>query len=125
MTDDLNHAADCLADLLTLENDALAALDLPRAGAMVADKQAAIDSFTRLHMLTPDAPESRGIVERLQPLATRNRDLLERALLVQSQVIGIVARAMPRAGHAGGRYGADGEMAAPRRAIPVAIAARV
>ena len=45
MSTELIAAAGLLADTLTAENAALTALDLPRAAAMLADKQRAVTGF--------------------------------------------------------------------------------
>jgi hypothetical protein len=96
MSQALIAAANQLADTLAAENAALAALDLPRAGAMLADKQSAVAGFLAA-CEAQDAATWNAVTEpmarRLQALSQENRALLERALAVQSRVIGVIARA--------------------------------
>lgn len=100
MTNDLIAAGTVLADTLTEENAALAALDLPRAVGMLADKQRAAAGFVAAQAV-PMAAAQRDVAERLarrlQALAAENRALLERAMIVQGRVIGVIARAADRA----------------------------
>jgi len=123
MTEDLATAAARLADILAAENAALIALDLPRAGAMLAAKAKAVDAFAAARVNTGRA--SRGVgtaaAERLRALAEENQRLLENAITVQGRVIGIVARALRRAlsDPVATRYGAQGRTALAR---PTALA---
>ena len=100
MSPDLIDAAIRLADALVRENQALAALDLPRAASMLADKQRAADAFFAAQTLladgTPAEPNAaaRDVAARLGTLAEENRRLLERAIAVQGRVIGTLARAV-------------------------------
>lgn len=55
MSDVLLFAATRLADLLAQENAALATLDLPRAAALLADKQAAAERFAAVRSATTAA----------------------------------------------------------------------
>jgi hypothetical protein len=110
MTNDLIAAASLLADTLTAENAALVALDLPRAAAMLVDKQRAATAFiaaqaTPITAAQRDATEQLG--RRLQSLATENRTLLERAIAVQGRVMSVIAHAAaPEIAPSG--YGAQG-----------------
>ena len=116
MTDDFTTAADRLAEVLATENAALAELDLPRAGAMLAAKTTAADAFVAAHAAFQRDPQ--GAVpgtrllglERLRALVEEYQLRLATAIKVQSRVIGIIARALPRAMHdpAASRYGAQG-----------------
>jgi hypothetical protein len=122
MTDDFTTAAARLADVLAAENAALAALDLPRAGAMLAEKTRAADAFVAAHALSRGLPNAGGAAPaRLGSLVAENQRLLEQAIIVQRRVIGIIARALPRALRDSGtaRYGAQGRVASAR---PVAVA---
>jgi hypothetical protein len=118
MTTEMIAVADRLADMLIEENAALAALDLPRAASMLADKQRAVAGFLV-------AREARGtamphammepLARRLQSLSQDNRTLLERAIAVQTRVIGVIARAaVPTVAPAGySARGAIGHLARP------------
>ncbi len=127
MIEDLATAAARLAEVLAAENAALAALDLPRAGAMLAEKTSAADAFIAAHRAFHRSAGDAGAVApvRLRALAAENQLLLERAITVQGRVIGIIARALPRAlrDPAATRYGAQGR-AAPARPAAVAVSAR-
>jgi len=127
MTEDLATAADRLAEVLAAENAALAALDLPRAGAMLAEKTHAADAYiaaeqaSRGNIAIVDA----AVLARLRTLVAENQRLLQQAMTVQGRVIGIIARAVSRAlrDPVATRYGAQGR-AAPTRLSAVAISAR-
>lgn len=131
MTPDLIEAAVALADTLAQENRALTALDLPAAVALLADKHRAADAFAaahaRLQAGTSIAPEQRLLAgqtaARLRDLAEQNRLLLERAIRVQSRVIGLLTRGVPRALTRAPRYNAGGSFA-PSSMPPVALSAR-
>jgi hypothetical protein len=96
MSKELIAAASLLADMLAEENAALAALDLPRAAAMLADKQRVVAGFLAARdaqsVAMPDAVIE-PLARRLQSLSQENRTLLERAIAVQGRVIGVIARA--------------------------------
>jgi len=127
MTDALADAAARLAEVLTAENAALAALDLPRAGAMLAEKTRAADAFVAaqqaFHGKMPNADAATPM--RLRALAAENQVLLQRAITAQGRVIGVIARAVSRATRdpVTTRYGAHGR-AAPTRLSAVAVSAR-
>ena len=134
MIQTLIAAATRLADTIEQENAALTALDLPRAAAMVAAKQLAAEEFTAAKTVVEQAgvPPLRGeprrameqALRRLAPLAEANRALLQRAITVQDRVIGVIARAMPRAAmQQAPRYGSHGEMARTGRPPAIAISA--
>jgi hypothetical protein len=133
MIEDLATAADRLAEVLATENAALAALDLPRAGAMLAAKTHATDAFLAAHHANhagrAGPASSRGAgaatMVRLRALIEANQRLLAHAIAVQGRVIGIIARALPRAlrDPTATRYGAQGR-AAPVRLAAVAVSAR-
>ncbi len=103
--------AQALADLLTRENAALAALDFAAATALLTAKEAAVAEALAAGALPPD----------LAPLIAENRRRLEHALQVQRRVLGMMARAVPQA--PAQRYGASGSLAAARSA-PVLVSAR-
>ncbi|MBV8458150.1 MAG: hypothetical protein JO122_16215 [Acetobacteraceae bacterium] len=93
-----------LAEVLEAENAALRALDFPRVTALLEEKRRALAMLGR--MGAPATP----VLGRLQQTAKENRELLERAVLIQGRIIGIVLQAAvpkPR-GYAAGGYAARG-----------------
>ena len=126
MSTELIAAAGRLADMLIEENSALAALDLPRAASMLADKQRAVAGLLAARdaqgtMTTSATMEP--LARRLQSLSQENRTLLERAIAVQGRVIGIVARAAaPRVAASG--YSAHGTLGHNARPTAFALCAR-
>jgi hypothetical protein len=118
MNDSLFAAAARLADLLAQENAALAALDLPRATALLADKQDAARSFARAQQAAPAGGSASPALVRLRVEAEQNRRLLERGILIQGEVIGLIAAALPK-GAGPLRYAATG--APMRGGQPVAF----
>jgi flagellar biosynthesis/type III secretory pathway chaperone len=126
MTKEMIAAASVLADALAEENAALAALDLPRAASMLADKQRAVAGFLATRDAQGGAMQHAMIeplVRRLQSLSQENRTLLERAIAVQGRVIGVIARAaaptVPSAG-----YTARGATGYSTRPMAFALSAR-
>src|ERR1035441_5457392 len=99
MTEDLTAAAVRLTEVLAAENAALAAVDLPRAGAMLAEKTRAADAFVAARAASHGALSGArpAMLERLRDLVEENQRLLDVAIKVQGRVIGIIARALPRA----------------------------
>ncbi|HXA22235.1 MAG TPA: hypothetical protein VNW90_08040 [Acetobacteraceae bacterium] len=126
MSQELIAAARLLADTLAEENVALTALDLPRAGSMLADKQRAVTGFLTACGAERTATLNATIAplaQRLQSLSEENRTLLERAIAVQGRVIGIVARAAaPRVAASG--YSAQGTLGHHARPTAFALCAR-
>lgn len=122
MMDTLILAGQRLAEALRAENEALAALDLPRAAGLADGKIAASDAFAAAyaaqakHGAAPEGPvrEAAAILaRRLDELGQENRRLLERAVALQSRVIEtIAAAAAPRAAMPG--YAPAGRAAAYR-----------
>jgi hypothetical protein len=126
MSQELIAAANLLADTLTAENAALAALDLPRAGAMLADKQRAVAGFLAARDAQGAAMQDavfEPLARRLQSLSQENRTLLERAIAVQGRVIGVIARAAAPA-VARSRYSAHGIAGHTARPAAFALSAR-
>jgi hypothetical protein len=124
----LVEAAVRLADVLARENAALAALDLSRAAAMLAEKQDAASVFAlaweRAHPAGANGVEILSLARRLDTAVAENRRLLERGIAVQGRVLAVVARAVPSALAAEApRYGAGGRQPAPPRA-PLALSLR-
>ncbi len=124
--------AESLAALLVEENAALAALDLPRAAAMLRDKQRAAEALATARPLAITAlidaaqqREAAALGLRLAALAAENRRLLERAIAVQAKVIEIIARAGRRdIARRAAVYGARGTPISGARPPAMAISAR-
>jgi len=117
MSMDLIAAATHLADTLAEENAALAALDLPRAVAMLPHKQQAVAAFTTA---LASGGGTELVAQRLRSLVFENKALLERAIAAQGRVIAVFARAAappPRYGASRGRYCGG-------RPVPFALAAQ-
>jgi len=117
MTPDLVAAANTLADLLARENAALKRLDFPAAMALVPAKEAALLGVTNGRTPAPAVsrdPATLALGRRISGLVAENRLLLERAIAVQTRVVGIIVRAAtpPRAA---AQYAANGFKSAPRR----------
>ena len=93
MSDNLMSVGANLAATLEEENAALAALDFPRVGAMLARKQRALADMAAMRA-TPQAPDgAERMARRLQGLALENKRLLEHAIAAQDRVIGVIAQA--------------------------------
>jgi flagellar biosynthesis/type III secretory pathway chaperone len=126
MSNALIASASLLADTLAEENAALRALDLPRAAAMLPDKQRAAAGFMAAQAETIEAAQTeaaKSLVLRLQSLAQDNRLLLERAIAVQGRVIEVAARAaIPSVAPAG--YSAHGKPCQAHRPTAFALSAR-
>lgn len=112
MMDVLILAGQRLAEALRAENEALAALDLGRAGTLASGKIAASDAFAAAyaaqmkHGTAPDGPVRQAaalLTRRLDELGQENRRLLERAVSLQARVIETIAgAALPKPGTVGG-----------------------
>ncbi|HBK07530.1 MAG TPA: hypothetical protein DDZ81_17040 [Acetobacteraceae bacterium] len=115
MTD--NPAA-LLADVLARENEALARVDYAAATALIGAKETALAALTQ----GPKPPAEH--LQHLGELAQTNRELLERAIAVQTSVVRIVARACaPPTTTA--HYSRNGTEAPRQRAGALALSARV
>jgi hypothetical protein len=120
MKTELVDAAEHLADTLTQENAALAALDLKRAGAMLAVKERAVAEFTvALAGMSLDEAD-RPWASRLRSLTDENKTLLERAMAAQGRVMAVFAQAVARQSG----YGGPRPRASAERPIPFALAAQ-
>jgi len=129
MIDRLTAAAGRLADVLTRENAALAAFDLTGAAGMLPEKRDAARTFDELRSAIGSATTQHrarldGPIRHLSDLAADNQRLLERALAVQTRVLGIIARVVRQDARAS-RYGATGELAVGRRPAALTLSARV
>jgi len=127
---DLLQSATALADTLAIENRALAGLDFAGAVRLLDAKQRAADGFIAAQAASaPGAMRTRrGLFEevatRLRVLATENKQLLERAVMVQGRVIGAIVGAVPKTSGGVARYGSGGAMAETTRIRPMALSAR-
>ncbi len=116
-------AAEALASTIRSENAALAALDLPVAIRLLAQKRQHGEAFLAAQARSlaaglPALPRDR--LAALADLAADNKRLLERAIKVQGRVIASIARAVPRAiATPMQRYDGGGKVAGAR---PVAMA---
>ena len=120
MNTELVGAAERLADTLAQENAALAALDLQRAGAMLAMKRRAVAEFTVAVAGSSLDETDRPLASRLLSLTDENKALLERAIAAQGRVMAVFAQAVtPQPGSGGSRGRAPAE-----RPIPFALAAQ-
>ena len=116
MTMELTDAGTALAETLEAENSALTALDLPRAGAMLARKQRALADLAAAKANQTSHGAADRMARRLQALALENKRLLERAIVAQGRVIAVVARAAAASAEVQSSYGA------PRGQRPAAFA---
>ncbi len=84
-----------LACVLEAENAALEAMDLPAAAALVTEKRAASEAFDAARKAAPPTPSAalQNAAARLGSQAEDNRRLLERAMKVQTRVLGIIVGA--------------------------------
>jgi hypothetical protein len=103
----MEHAIRRLSDLLVEENAALEAMDFARAGGLLAPKHAAADALAAAWRAADAGSVPTDKMHDLGRLAEENRQLLKRAMRVQSRVLDLVAKAARSAPH-GGRYGAAG-----------------
>src|SRR4051812_18134383 len=122
MTDEKLQLAATLADVLEQENEALQRVDFVAAVALLPAKEAAIAALAA-HAdpiaSPPPAPAAAAVGQRLMTLAADNRVLLERAIIVQTRIVSIIAKAArpptPRS------YGAQGQQGAAPRAAAMAL----
>jgi hypothetical protein len=112
-----------LADILDRENVALKAMDLRRAVGLLPEKSAAIADLmaTGEAALSPPNPGLADVARRVGSLALENRQLLERAIVAQQRVIGIVVRAVASVA-VGPGYGASGR--SETATLPLALSTR-
>ncbi len=126
MTQDLVDAANRLAEVLVRENAALERLDFAAAVALGQAKEAALLGVTRGRSATPTVdrtPTLLALGRHMNALVAENRALLERAIAVQTRVVGIIVRAAAPP-PAVGRYASSGFKSPPRRAAAMALSAR-
>ncbi len=87
------EAGSALVETLEAENSALAVLDLPKVGGMLARKQRALADLAAATANKTSHDAADRMARRLQALALENKRLLERAIAAQGRVIEVVARA--------------------------------
>lgn len=116
MTMELMEAGRALAETLEAENAALTALELPRAGAMLARKERALADLAAARANATSQDAAARMARRLQGLALENKRLLERAIAAQGRVIEVVARAAVPAAVSTG-YGATSGRCPPAFAL--------
>ncbi len=132
MNREICDAALALIDILIQENDALRALDLRQAAALADRKARTIEAFvmaeSRLGQAKPTDPFERAALAemagRLRELIAENRRLLEQAITVQQRVIGVVARAVPKAAQTKTPYRANGTTGRSKAVPAYALSAR-
>jgi hypothetical protein len=135
MTHEMIAAATALADTLVQENEALEAMDLKRAIALLEAKRRCMEALaaaqSRLarglaaRLPTTQRAAAEQVTTRLGDLAAENKRLLERAMAVQKRVVGVVAQAASASVPRTPRYGNSGALAAPVRTAAMAISASV
>ena len=88
-------AARRLAEILDRENVALEAMDLRQAAALLPEKTAAMDDLEACGKAGSVSADPALVLaaRRLDHLVLENRRLLERAIVAQDRVIGIVVEA--------------------------------
>jgi hypothetical protein len=123
MSNDLVRAAQRLADLLTQENDALRRLDFTAAVAVVPAKEAALAELTKQPRPNAPPPPLVALGQRLGGLAAENQALLERAIVVQTRIVRIVARAYAPS-PATNRYGGHNRHTPAHRTTALALSTR-
>jgi hypothetical protein len=124
-------SAERFTEILSAENAALTALDFSGTGALMSAKEDALKAMT-VALSLPDGPVDASLRQRIEAfdeqlsrLMDENRRLLERALVVQTRVVGVIARASrcELARQARG-YSTNGAPATASRAPAIALAAR-
>ena len=124
MNDNWQLAGIDLASVLGEENAALAALDLPRAVALLERKVARVAKFEGLRAVGVPHAEAVELLEQLAALAAENRRLLDRAIKAQGRLIGVIAGVV-RAAPMAPRYGARGRLRPERAPLSLTLSAAV
>jgi len=124
MNDNWKLAGIDLASVLGEENAALAALDLPRAVALLERKVARVAKFEGLRAVGVPHAEAVELLEQLAALAVENRRLLDRAIKAQGRLIGVIAGVV-RAAPMAPRYGARGRLRPERAPLSLTLSAAV
>ena len=114
--------AKTLVTILERENAALAAMDLRRATALLAEKSAAVDAYATSCRTRTTAPQ-RDLVARIDTLVAENGALLDRAMNAQREILAAIVTATRRARGGATRYTARGTMAGDGR-TPMAMLSR-
>lgn len=109
------NARRALQSVLQMENAALRRADFAAAAALLPDKVAAIQG---LHTAQPSAGSGPPVLGRvLKAVIEDNTKLLEQAVVVQTRVVELIARAARRGDETISRYGAHGREAREGGAI--------
>jgi hypothetical protein len=131
MSENLADALQRLARILQAENDALLASDIPRATALAGEKREAVEQFiaarakAQTGALRSAGAEIRSLAAQLPELAEQNRQLLARAMAVQTRIIGMIAGVAAQTEQAKGlRYTGCGATRRTSSVRPVALSAR-
>ncbi len=106
MSVSMSEARRALQSVLLRENAALRRTDFAAAAALLPEKTQA---FELLQAATAAGPPVLGRV--LQAIVQDNTKLLEQAVIVQTRVVELIARAARRSDETGSRYGAQGREA--------------
>jgi hypothetical protein len=126
VTQDLVDAATVLADVLAQQNAALRRLDFPAAAALGSAKETALLGVTRDRApapMTDRNPVLAALGQRMKELVAENRTLLERAIAVQTRIVGIIVRAAVPPPSTG-QYAASGLRSQARRASAMTFSSR-
>jgi hypothetical protein len=121
MTADPTKAAAELADVLARENAALQRLDFPAVVSLLPAKEAAFAELAKRE-IQQLPPEAAVLGRRLMTLASENRTLLERAITVQTRIVGIVAQVARQEKHKS--YSPKGQRLQPARPPAMTLSAR-
>lgn len=122
------QASAALGDVLGQENAALKRLDFAAAAALLPAKESAIANLAACagnepaEAAPPPSPEDLSAARHLAALAAENRALLERAITVQTRVIGIIASAARQ--QTAPSYAADGRRGPAARTGAVTLSAQ-
>lgn len=129
MTQELTDAAERVSRVLEEENAALAALEFHTVGTLVVEKRLAIEALQSFGVVGTkvrpghEEPGLRQAALRLQARVSENKRLLERAITVQTRIMGVIASAA-RATQAPMGYGGQGRLRSSRSAGAMALVVR-
>jgi len=120
MNDNWKLAGEELAAVLTAENAALAALDMPSAVALLGRKSAKVANFEAMKPAATNRDDAVSLLGHLAKLAQENRRLLDRAIKAQGRVIGVLA-GLVRQTPIAPRYGARGYLRPERSPLTLML----
>lgn len=109
MNGSVTEARRTLQAVLQRENAALRRTDFPAAAALLPEKIRALQQWQSAQPSLSSSPSVLGRV--LQAVIEDNTKLLEQAVVVQTRVVELIARAARRGDEGGARYGAQGREA--------------